>query len=211
MLCSRVQNLLSAYCDSQLTGAEMLEIREHLTGCPGCSRELASLRQVRQLLRGLQPIEADRPFNPQVLEREPRLRFDLPDWYYEGLERLRLASLGFRRSACHLAAGASLGLMVVAVSALQAPPSPHAARALVPVEIPAEPSPEALQNEPPLAVRPAGELIRPFGPRFAPAPGEYAYPPAVSLVSGYGPARRRWRPGPGLSVLSLELNAYTVR
>ena len=117
MLCSRVQNLLSAYCDYQLTGAEMLEIREHLGECHGCAREHASLRQVRQLLRALPTVEADRPFTPKVLDARPRLKFDLPWWYYEAAERLRLALFRFRSSACHLATGMALGLVVMSVSA----------------------------------------------------------------------------------------------
>ena len=53
MLCSRVQNLLSAYLDRELTGAEMLEIRRHLRDCAPCEREREALLHVKQLLHVL--------------------------------------------------------------------------------------------------------------------------------------------------------------
>lgn len=148
MLCSRVLSQLNAYIDYELTGAEMLEIREHLSGCQTCAREYASARQVKQLLRGLPTVEADRPFSPAVLKKRPRLRFDLPEWYYELQERLRVAGAGLQRSACHLATGAALAFSVMAISALQAPKRPDSARAHVPESLPAETapaSPEMLQ------------------------------------------------------------------
>lgn len=138
MLCSRVLNLLNAYVDYELTGAEMLEIREHLAGCASCAREYASARQIKQLLRGLPTVEADRPFTPAVLEARPRLRFDLPEWYYRVLEHLRAGAAGLQRSACYMATGAALAFSVMAITELRASKRPDAARAHVPESLAAE-------------------------------------------------------------------------
>lgn len=53
MNCRRVSNLLSAYLDAELAGAEMLDIRDHLSRCPFCAREYEGLRQTKRLLGAL--------------------------------------------------------------------------------------------------------------------------------------------------------------
>lgn len=204
MHCSRVQDLLSAYCDYQLTGAEMLQVSEHLEGCPACQREHASLKQVRALLRSLPPVEADRPFDPRALDAQPRLRFDLPDWYYDTLERVRLATLGFRRAACHLATGATLGLSILAVSALQSPPSRDAARALLPTDI--SPVPAELAAPPAVDVTAAPQLV----PVIYSAAERSAYPAhnhrTVQVIPGYVEERGFHTVRP--AGMYLELNGY---
>jgi len=51
--CRRVSNLLSAYVDKELAGAEMLEIRAHLSRCSHCQSEHDQLQQTKQLLGAL--------------------------------------------------------------------------------------------------------------------------------------------------------------
>ena len=53
MNCRRVNHLLSAYVDSELTGTEMLEIRAHLADCSACRRECEELQQTKRLLGSL--------------------------------------------------------------------------------------------------------------------------------------------------------------
>ncbi len=53
MNCNRTKSLLSAYIDSELTGQEMLTIREHLGRCQSCQSEKDSLLRVKQLLSAL--------------------------------------------------------------------------------------------------------------------------------------------------------------
>jgi anti-sigma factor RsiW len=53
MLCGRVTNLLSAYIDRELAGAEMLQVREHLSRCEGCRAEHADLLEMKSLLGGM--------------------------------------------------------------------------------------------------------------------------------------------------------------
>jgi anti-sigma factor RsiW len=50
MLCGRVTNLLSAYIDRELAGAEMLQVREHLGACETCRAEHAELGEMKSLL-----------------------------------------------------------------------------------------------------------------------------------------------------------------
>lgn len=47
MNCRRVTNSISAYVDGELTGAEMLEIRRHLSDCRECSEEYELVRTMK--------------------------------------------------------------------------------------------------------------------------------------------------------------------
>lgn len=49
MNCCKVSRLLSAYIDSELTGAEMLSIRDHMRTCSSCQREYESLKSVKRM------------------------------------------------------------------------------------------------------------------------------------------------------------------
>ncbi len=69
MECSRVQNLLSAYCDRELTGAEMLRVQRHLHGCPDCRHEHAAIVQVKELLSAAAAPKPLHPFRPESLAR----------------------------------------------------------------------------------------------------------------------------------------------
>ncbi len=53
MNCRKTRSLLSAYIDRELTGFEMLAIRDHLSGCTGCDAEHRSLVSVKTLLGAL--------------------------------------------------------------------------------------------------------------------------------------------------------------
>lgn len=57
MVCGRVSNLISAYLDRELTGAEMLSVQRHLARCPTCSAERDAMQQMRQLLGSLGAVE----------------------------------------------------------------------------------------------------------------------------------------------------------
>lgn len=50
MNCWRVQHLLSAYIDSELTGTEMIAVRHHIDSCEACKREYASILAVKKCL-----------------------------------------------------------------------------------------------------------------------------------------------------------------
>ncbi len=53
MNCRRTRSLLSAYIDREITGYEMLEMREHLGRCTECRSEHESLLTVKRLLSAL--------------------------------------------------------------------------------------------------------------------------------------------------------------
>ena len=53
MNCSKIQNLLSAYLDGEVTGEEQQLIRRHLRDCKVCSEEHDSLQTTKRLICGL--------------------------------------------------------------------------------------------------------------------------------------------------------------
>lgn len=56
MNCSRVVNSSSAYVDGELTGAEMLEIRRHLSNCRECSEEYEFVRATKLAVARLRTV-----------------------------------------------------------------------------------------------------------------------------------------------------------
>ncbi len=50
MTCNNVQANLSAYVDEELSGAEMLEIRSHLSDCTLCSEEARAVEAIKKLV-----------------------------------------------------------------------------------------------------------------------------------------------------------------
>lgn len=48
--CPQAKRLFSPYLDGAVTGAEMLALQQHLSGCVPCNDEYRSLRQTQQLL-----------------------------------------------------------------------------------------------------------------------------------------------------------------
>lgn len=55
MNCARVSRLLSSYIDGELSGSEMLQVREHLDGCECCTEEIEGLRMVKRFTSGMRP------------------------------------------------------------------------------------------------------------------------------------------------------------
>jgi anti-sigma factor RsiW len=57
MTCRNIHHKLSAYIDGELTGAEMLAIRSHLSNCSECEREERSQRAFKRLLGAMPAVE----------------------------------------------------------------------------------------------------------------------------------------------------------
>ncbi|MCA0361171.1 MAG: zf-HC2 domain-containing protein [Armatimonadetes bacterium] len=57
MNCIRVETLLSAYLDRELSGEESLMIREHIRMCPSCAQEMEDLRAVKSIAMRMAPVE----------------------------------------------------------------------------------------------------------------------------------------------------------
>ena len=55
--CFRVKGLLSAYLDREMTGEEMILMREHLANCQDCALEFEELRRVKSALIQIPDIE----------------------------------------------------------------------------------------------------------------------------------------------------------
>lgn|GEM_PF-6985318 len=53
MNCRRINSLLSAYIDKELTGEEMMAVRSHLYYCEGCQAEYEALVQTKRIISAL--------------------------------------------------------------------------------------------------------------------------------------------------------------
>ena len=69
MNCRRVVNLSSAYVDGELTGAEMLAIRRHLSDCAECAEEYASVRLTKQAVARLATAVPRKDFAASILKK----------------------------------------------------------------------------------------------------------------------------------------------
>ena len=116
MHCGRVSNLLSAYIDRELAGTEMLQIRGHLDGCPGCSAAYGSLRRVKSLLSASPPAEPFGDATAAVMrrwqQRQQQASVSAPrwnwSWHWKGFSappRWQRYSLAFTSLCLVLALG----------------------------------------------------------------------------------------------------------
>lgn len=148
MLCSRIQNLLSAYCDRELTGVEMLEIQRHLHHCSACHQEYTGLVRMKTLLGALGPVEPPSPFDPDGLARpRPAYGFAASSSRLGQLTLVHLRSLlspprpslpSLLFSSARLAAGGILAVTLLALALLRPAQHADAVSAQVPGVLPAE-------------------------------------------------------------------------
>lgn len=94
MNCRKVNSLLSAYIDAELTGEEMHAVSVHLNSCPACRMEQASLQETKRMvaslalkapreeLESLLLIESERAVSPGA-----RFWFPVTMWLDEVRER----------------------------------------------------------------------------------------------------------------------------
>lgn len=66
MECKEFKELLNVYMDGELAGGEADNVRRHLEKCPVCSREIAELNKVRQLVNELPRLKAPPELAGQV-------------------------------------------------------------------------------------------------------------------------------------------------
>ena len=57
MTCKQIDQLLSAFVDQELSGQQMLAVRDHVSRCPECAAELESFRSLRSALSAMHPAE----------------------------------------------------------------------------------------------------------------------------------------------------------
>ncbi len=75
MRCQRVRSCLSAYCKDELTGREVLAVREHISACASCRTEEAALRAMFASTREIPSAKLSADFNTKVLSRIAQERF----------------------------------------------------------------------------------------------------------------------------------------
>lgn len=75
MRCQRVRSYLSAYCSGELEGRLQLRVREHLSACAGCRREVRLYESLNQGSRELPEVTVSDGFNNQLLNRIAEERF----------------------------------------------------------------------------------------------------------------------------------------
>jgi hypothetical protein len=152
MVCSRVQNLLSAYCDRELTGAEMLDIRSHLDRCQSCRHEHDTLLQVKRLMGALGSAEPPRAFDPACLETATSRGWGWAElkWAARPLlsearfiaedtaSFLRRQYRHFHTLPTRLALSGTVGIVLVTTALFHAPQHPDAISAQVPELVPLE-------------------------------------------------------------------------
>jgi anti-sigma factor RsiW len=69
MNCQRVVNLMSAYADGELTGAEMLAIRRHMATCSECAEEHESVLLTKRAVANLAIAKPRQDFAAAILSR----------------------------------------------------------------------------------------------------------------------------------------------
>ncbi len=87
MNCRKVNSLLSAYVDNEVTGVEQMQIRSHLRTCGCCSDEYESLLLTKRLLSGLSGRDPRDGFEDEIIQRlavlgaSRRPQMDLTNWW----------------------------------------------------------------------------------------------------------------------------------
>ena len=64
--CAHIQNLLSAYADNELSGAQMYSVRQHIAICPHCAVELDSIAQLKALASAVHEVEPPAGFESRL-------------------------------------------------------------------------------------------------------------------------------------------------
>ncbi|HLK15252.1 MAG TPA: zf-HC2 domain-containing protein [Fimbriimonadaceae bacterium] len=67
MNCNKVQTLLSAYADRELSGIEMFLIRQHVYDCDCCRAEEAEVRRVKSVLASIEVAEPSPDFESRLV------------------------------------------------------------------------------------------------------------------------------------------------
>lgn len=115
MTCHTAGSLLDDYVDGQLDPDSTKELEDHLQGCSGCRRELATTKRLKELLQRAKPPppgedywgETTRLILARTVESEPQSEA------LGAIDRARRTRTAFVRSILSLAA--SIAILVAAV------------------------------------------------------------------------------------------------
>ena len=117
MRCQKVRSCLSAYCKDEMTGREVLAVREHISTCTSCRTEEAALRTMLASTRELPKASLSADFNTKLLSRIAQERF--AETRTKAYLPRRAPSFSWQTLAPVLSG--SLVLAVVAVAVFKAP------------------------------------------------------------------------------------------
>ncbi|MGE5581926.1 MAG: anti-sigma factor family protein [Bacillota bacterium] len=94
MNCNHVQNLLSSFCDRELSADETRELRKHLFTCPECDREYQELLMLKRYLENIvaEPLDFDPMENLRARFLETECSFLPPSPKMVWLRRLSLVA-----------------------------------------------------------------------------------------------------------------------
>jgi len=112
--CRKVNSLLSAYIDGELTGVEQLQVRRHLRDCACCHAEHESLLMTKRLLSGLRTKAPCRDLEPIILNRLDQANAPRSAWFNVSAWWALLPQ-GQRLRAAALVATGAIALMLLSI------------------------------------------------------------------------------------------------
>ncbi len=117
MSCGQTHRLLSAFVDGELSGADMMRVREHVRNCPACSTDLDDIRLLKCALGQLRPISVSEGLEERLIEAlgaaEVPVSVRIWDW-------LR-STLGRRLEPASAAVALCAGMLALSVGHLPQP------------------------------------------------------------------------------------------
>ncbi len=67
MTCDRIESMLSAFVDGELSGHDLRVVREHVSRCPHCALELDEVRQIKTLVAEMPSFEPSADFEDRLI------------------------------------------------------------------------------------------------------------------------------------------------
>lgn len=208
MTCRQARELISPYLDQQLTGAQMLALQKHLSGCAACAAEHDEVHQVRVLLRSLTAIRPAQRMENQIARRVADAEQDASAPFWEQAATHKIVGPAAWRPLTRPQRGrrlaGALALSCVGLLVLAAPFAPTTAdvastAGLVAYAVPSEEAalggflPQAAPS-PRLTVPTAS--LHSFGPQGLDAQGEAAGAVPRVSVPGASATLCGWSTGP---------------
>lgn len=91
MNCRFTTSRISSYIDGELSGADMLKIRQHLSACESCSASYESARKIKELVGKLPEHRPDPAIEEKILSAIAGIRMSEPAAVFWPSAKLSLA------------------------------------------------------------------------------------------------------------------------
>jgi anti-sigma factor RsiW len=109
MNCRLIQRSISEYLDSELTGEQMFEVRNHLRTCDSCRQEVESLKMIKSSLQRIKCAEPSADFEQRLFECVEKVSGMSPKKSYRPIVALGMAaSVGLLAAALYFAQGQTI-------------------------------------------------------------------------------------------------------